>query len=174
MPRAPRPQTPVRIRENTPANYDVRLSTEDADLIESALHRLGVMLSATGKPVMSDPDIAGKYCTLQIGGCQREVFAVMFLDTRHRMLAFEELFYGSIDGAEVHPREVVKRAFHHNAAAVILTHNHPSGNPEPSSADRAVTARLKQALAMLDIRVLDHFVVSGTEAATSMARRGWI
>jgi DNA repair protein RadC len=88
-------------------------------------------------------------------------------------LAFEELFHGTVDGAEVHPREVVRRALAHNAAAVIAGHNHPSGNPEPSAADRAVTARLKQSLALVDVRLLDHFVI-GDGAPSSMAARGWV
>ena len=101
------------------------------------------------------------------------MFAVLFLDTRHRALAFEELFRGGLDGAEVHPREIVRRALAHNAAALIVGHNHPSGNPEPSAADRAVTARLKQALALVDLRLLDHFIV-GDGPPVSLAARGWL
>jgi DNA repair protein RadC len=97
----------------------------------------------------------------------------MFLDARHRLVGFEELFNGTIDGADVHPREVARRALERNAAAVIVGHNHPSGNPEPSPADRAVTGRLKQALALVDVRLLDHFIV-GDGPATSMAARGWV
>ena len=97
----------------------------------------------------------------------------MFLDTRHRIIAIEMLFRGTIDGAEVHPREVARMALKLNAAAVIVAHNHPSGNPEPSAADRAVTAQLKQALGLLDVRLLDHFVVSATQE-TSLAARGWV
>ena len=100
------------------------------------------------------------------------MFAALFLDTRHRALAFEELFRGTIDGAEVHPREVVRRALAHNAAAVIVGHNPPSGNPEPSAADRAVTAQLKQSLALVDVRLLDHFVI-GDGVPVSLAARGW-
>ncbi len=122
---------------------------------------------------LSDPDRAGEYLARRLRPLPHEVFACLFLDTRHRMIAYEELFRGSLDGAEVHPREVSKRCLAHNAAAVILGHNHPSGNPEPSAADRAVTARLKQALALIDVRVLDHFVI-GDGAPTSLARRGWL
>jgi len=100
-----------------------------------------------------------------------EVFAVLFLDNRHRVLAFEELFRGTIDGASVHPREVVRRALHYNAAALILAHNHPSGVSEPSSADRRITERLQAALALIDVRVLDHIVVGHGEF-TSFAERG--
>ncbi len=100
-----------------------------------------------------------------------EVFACIFLDNRHRVIAAEELFRGTIDGASVHPREVVRRAIAHNAAAVICAHNHPSGVAEPSAADVAITRRLTEALALVDVRVLDHFVV-GDEAPLSMAERG--
>ncbi|EKM95994.1 hypothetical protein C211_09813 [Stutzerimonas degradans] len=88
-----------------------------------------------------------------------ELFGCLFLDSRHRVLAFEVLFHGTIDGASVYPRQVVKRALAQNAAAVILTHNHPSGVAEPSQADRQLTQRLKEALALIDVRVLDHFIV---------------
>lgn len=122
---------------------------------------------------LHDPASAGRYFTQRLRGLQHEVFAAMFLDTRHRVIAFEELFRGTLDGAEVHPREVARRALAHNAAALIVGHNHPSGNPEPSAADRAVTARLKQALALVDVRLLDHFVV-GDGPPVSMAARGWM
>ncbi len=122
---------------------------------------------------LSDPSAAGRYFAQRLRGYPHEVFAALFLDTRHRALAFEELFAGTIDGAEVHPREVVRRALAHNAAAVIVGHNHPSGSSEPSAADRAVTARLKQSLALVDVRLLDHFVV-GDGAPASMAARGWV
>lgn len=122
---------------------------------------------------LADPSAAGRYFAQRLRGHPHEVFAVLLLDARHRALAFEELFRGTIDGAEVHPREVVRRALAHNAAAVIVGHNHPSGSAEPSAADRAVTARLKQSLALVDIRLLDHFVV-GDGAPVSLAARGWV
>jgi DNA repair protein RadC len=122
---------------------------------------------------LSDPHSAGRYFAQRLRGQPQEVFACLFLDARHRALAFEELFHGTVDGAEVHPREVVRRALAHNAAAVIAGHHHPSGNPEPSAADRAVTARLKQSLALVDVRLLDHFVI-GDGAPSSMAARGWV
>ncbi|WP_019594796.1 DNA repair protein RadC [Thioalkalivibrio sp. ALM2T] len=99
-----------------------------------------------------------------------EVFGVLFLDNRHRVIAFEELFRGTIDGASVHPREVVRRALHHNAAAVILAHNHPSGVAEPSRSDVAITRRLADALGLVDIRVLDHVIIA--DEAVSLAERG--
>jgi DNA repair protein RadC len=122
---------------------------------------------------LSDPATAGRYFAQRLRARQHEVFAGLFLDTRHRALAFEELFTGTLDGAEVHPREVVRRALQHNAAALIVGHNHPSGNPEPSAADRAITERLKQALGLLDIRLLDHFVI-GDGPPVSLAARGWL
>ena len=123
--------------------------------------------------VLSDPTAAGRYFTQRLRARPREVFAALFLDARHRALGFEELFQGSIDGAEVHPRVLVERALAQAASAVIVGHNHPSGNPEPSAADRAVTARLKQALALVDVRLLDHFVI-GDGAPVSMAARGLV
>lgn len=102
-----------------------------------------------------------------------EVFGCLFLDTRHRMLAFEVLFRGSIDSASVYPRQVVKRALAHNAAAVIFCHNHPSGISEPSQADRTLTRRLIQALDLIEVRVLDHFIV-GDGQPPSMVERGWM
>ncbi len=122
---------------------------------------------------LADPAQAGAYFSRKLRALPHEVFACLFLDTRHRVVAYEELFRGTIDGSEVHPREVARRCLAHNAAAVIFGHNHPSGNPEPSAADRAVTARLKQALGLVEVRVLDHFIV-GDGQATSMAQRGWL
>jgi DNA repair protein RadC len=108
---------------------------------------------------------------LRFAGLEHEVFACIYLDSRHRPIACEELFRGTIDGTSVHTREVVKRALVHNAAAVILAHNHPSGVAEPSQADELITRRLKEALALVDIRVLDHLIV-GSGLVESMAERG--
>lgn len=104
---------------------------------------------------------------------ESEVFAILLLDTKHRILAFKELFYGTIDGASVYPREVVKHALRCNAAAAILVHNHPSGDSTPSQADKLLTERLKEALGLIDVRVLDHIVV-GSEGCTSLVEYGWI
>lgn len=122
---------------------------------------------------LSDPAASARYLKSRLCAYPYEVFACLFLDNRHRVLAFEEMFRGSIDGASVHPREVVRRCLAHNAAAVIFAHNHPSGVAEPSQADRAITLRLRDSLAMIDVRVLDHFVI-GSGEPTSLARRGWI
>jgi DNA repair protein RadC len=100
-----------------------------------------------------------------------EVFCCLFLDTRHRLISYGELFRGTVDGATVYPREVVKRALAHNASALILAHNHPSGVAEPSEADRSITLKLAKALMLVEIRLLDHVVV-GAGHVTSMAERG--
>lgn len=121
--------------------------------------------------LVSDPLAAGAYFSQRLRARPHEVFAALFLDTRHRAIAFEELFRGTIDGAEVHPREVVVRALAHNAAAIIVGHNHPSGSPEPSAADLTLTARLKEALRLVDVRLLDHVLV-GDGPPVSLAARG--
>lgn len=122
---------------------------------------------------LSDPPAAGRYFAQRLRAYRHEVFAALFLDNQHRALAFEELFQGTVDSAEVHPREVVRRALAHNASAVIVGHNHPSGHCEPSAADRAITRRLKEALSLVDIRLLDHFVI-GDGLPVSLAARGWV
>ncbi|MDQ2694962.1 MAG: DNA repair protein RadC [Pseudomonadota bacterium] len=112
-----------------------------------------------------------RYLTARLRHQPHEVFACLFLDNRHRVIDYEELFFGTIDGASVHPRQVVKRALHHNAAAVIFAHNHPSGVAEPSRADEQITVRLKDALGLIDVRVLDHFII-GDGQTVSFAERG--
>ena len=122
---------------------------------------------------LADPGATGRYIKSRLCAYPYEVFACLFLDNRYRVLAFEELFRGSIGGASVHPREVVRRCIAHNASAVILAHNHPSGTPEPSQADRTITLRLRDALGLVDVRVLDHIIV-GDGAPISLAERGWL
>ena len=122
---------------------------------------------------LTDPQQVRHWLRTELRDRPREVFACAFLDSRHRLLRYEELFEGGLDGAEVHPRVVLQHALRHQAAAVLLVHNHPSGHPEPSAADHALTLRLKQALALVDIRVLDHFIVAGN-GVTSFAERGWL
>jgi len=123
-----------------------------------------------GSPLLS-PKHTARYLQSRLRDYPYEVFAVLFLDNRHRVLAFEELFRGTIDGASVHPREVVRRSLALNAAAVILSHNHPSGVAEPSQADQRITTRLREALALVDVRVLDHLVI-GDGDCCSLAQRG--
>lgn len=111
------------------------------------------------------------FLTTRISTREREVFLCLFLDNKHRLIQAEELFFGSIDSSPVFPREVVKRALYFNCAAVIFAHNHPSGNQEPSPADLAITRRLKEALALVEVRVIDHLVIGGTQSV-SLAERG--
>lgn len=122
---------------------------------------------------LTHPAACADYLRARIGGYPYEVFACVFLDNRHRVIACEELFRGTIDGASVHPREVVRRCLTHNAAAVIFAHNHPSGVAEPSQADRDITRHLQQALKLIEVRVLDHFVIGGG-TPLSLAERGWL
>lgn len=112
-----------------------------------------------------------RYLMTRMRDHAHEVFACLFLDNKHRVIQYEELFYGTIDSSSVHPRQVVKRALHHNAAAAIVAHNHPSGVAEPSRADELITVRLKEALALVDVRLLDHIVV-GDGQTVSLAERG--
>ena len=119
------------------------------------------------------PGDTRRYAEARLRGCRAEVFAAFFLDTRHRVIAFEPLFRGALDSAKVHPREVVRRVLVHNAAAVIFVHNHPSGVAEPSGADRTITERLENALGTVDVRVLDHLVVGDGETV-SFSERGWL
>jgi DNA repair protein RadC len=120
---------------------------------------------------LTSPDITRAYLSAQLRSYSFEVFACLFLDNQHRVIQWEELFRGTIDGASVYPREVAKRALFHHAAAVIFAHNHPSGINEPSQADRQITDKLKQALGLFDIRVLDHFIV-GDGQPFSFAEHG--
>jgi DNA repair protein RadC len=120
---------------------------------------------------LSSPSAARRFLQARLRDLPHEVFCCFYLDNRHRLIRFDELFRGTIDGASVHPREVVKEALAHNAAAVILAHNHPSGVAEPSDADQLITRRLKDALALVDIRLLDHLVV-GDGSCVSFAERG--
>ncbi len=121
--------------------------------------------------VLSKPDETRDFLRLRLADYRNEIFGCLFLDNRHRIIAVRELFQGTIDGASVYPRVVVQQAMEVNAAAVVFFHNHPSGVAEPSHADEAITRRLKDALALVDVRVLDHFVVSAGESV-SFAERG--
>lgn len=125
-----------------------------------------------GRPV-TDAGSAERFLRQRLGGRPQEIFAVMFLNARHQLLMFEELFAGSVDRAQVYPREVLRRSLSYNAAAVVLAHNHPSGNPEPSASDVQLTERLKRLLAEIDVRLLDHLVI-GRGRAVSLAERGLI
>jgi len=123
------------------------------------------------RELLCSPGDTSRFLTAQLRDRPFEVFCCLYLDTRHRLIAFEELFRGTIDGANVHPREVVKQALAHNAASLIFAHNHPSGVAEPSRADELITLRLREALALVDIRVLDHLIVAGPRVV-SLAEKG--
>ncbi len=120
---------------------------------------------------ITEPNAATNYLTLRLATLESEVFSAIFLDNRHRVISFDILFNGTISGAAVYAREVVKAALKHNAAAVVLSHNHPSGVAEPSQSDIQLTERLSEALALIDVRVLDHIIIGGTQAV-SFAERG--
>lgn len=123
--------------------------------------------------VLTDPVATREYLSARLRDHAFEVFACLFLDNRHRVIHFEELFRGTINGASVYPREVVRQTLEHNAAAVIFAHNHPSGVAEPSEADRQLTRRLQAALELIDVRVLDHIVIGDGECV-AFSERGWI
>ena len=125
----------------------------------------------TSNQVFSAPRVAKDYLCLQLSAEQREVFSCVFVDSQHKFLAYREMFVGTIDGCTIYPREVVKAALKENAAAVIFAHNHPSGVAEPSQQDIRFTHKLKDALLLIDIRVLDHFIVGGSRVV-SLAERG--
>lgn len=127
----------------------------------------------TVRPALISPRESAAFLKARMESRPYEVFSVLFLDNRHRVLAYEEMFRGTLDGASVHPREVVRAALAHNAAAVIFAHNHPSGVAEPSAADRNITRQLRDALQLIGVRVLDHLVIGAGEP-TSMAARGLI
>ena len=142
----------------------------EADEVLLAAQRL-LAAQVRGSDLMDSPAVVKNFLRSRLGHLPHEVFACLFLDNQHTVISYEELFRGTIDGASVYPREIVKRALALNAAALIFAHNHPSGIAEPSQADQRLTQRLKGALGVVDIRVLDHFVVGESEAL-SFAERG--
>ena len=148
------------------AEFDV---TEQEAIIKLALDILAAR-HAPGSNLTS-PTETTAYLRIKFADYKNEVFCAIFLDNRHRVLSFEEMFQGTVDGSSVQPRVVVQRALEINAAAVVFAHNHPSGIAEPSNADEQITRRLKDALALVDVRVLDHIVVGVTET-TSFSERG--
>ncbi|WP_197339775.1 JAB domain-containing protein [Ralstonia solanacearum] len=138
---------------------DYRPATPD-QILEAA--RLVVDQKMPCGVEFSSPAAVKEYLRAKLAGFEHEVFAVLLLDAQHRLIAYVEMFRGTIDCAAVYPREMVKEVLRHNAAAVLLAHNHPSGSPEPSVCDKALTQRLKDALALVGVRVLDHIIVAGT------------
>jgi len=160
----------TRSRTN-PASFKLAGEATLPELFE-AVRELSQTYAET-KPSLSSPALVKSYLHARLNHLPREEFHGLFLDTQNNLLHHATLFTGTIDSCAVHPREVVKIALHHNAASLIFAHNHPSGNPEPSPADRAITERLKNALALIDVRVLDHVVI-GDGTSVSLAERGWI
>jgi DNA repair protein RadC len=138
------------------------------------LARRALAGSLKAKDTMASPQAVRDWLRLSLGNLQHEVFVALWLDAQNRLIASEELFRGTLTQTSVYPREVVKRALLHNAGAVILAHNHPSGLAEPSRADEVLTSSLKQALALIDVKLLDHFIVTGGADPLSFAERGLI
>jgi DNA repair protein RadC len=149
--------------------YEFTRPLSEDEIVEFATRIIDVRFQRL--EVLLNPSVTKSFLIMQLSMFEQEVFGCVYLDTRHRVICFEKLFYGTIDGASVHPREVVKNAMKNNAAAVILAHNHPSGVSEPSIADQKITQRLREALSLVDVRVLDHIIVGGT-ATTSFAEMG--
>jgi DNA repair protein RadC len=144
---------------------------QTADVLDRA-HALLAQRYRSGSPVLTSPALTREFLRVHLGACEYEIFGLLHLDSRHRLIAVEDLFRGTIASASVHPREVVKAALARNSAAVVLFHNHPSGLTEPSSADELITRRLREALALIDVRVLDHLIVA--ESIYSFAEHGLI
>lgn len=156
---------------NSNKQHDYPFKTSELnELLERAAEALAAKYKREG--TFTNPTNVKEYLKLKLGAHDREVFAVMLLDNQHQLISFEELFFGTIDAASIYPREVVKAALNHSAAAVVFAHNHPSGIAEPSQADRRITQRLVDALKLVDIRVLDHIVVG--EDCVSFAEKGWV
>ncbi len=142
-----------------------------ADEVINAAREIIESMMMQRETLLTSPDLVRQYLQARLGRSEREIFCVLFLDSQNRLISAEDLFQGTIDGASVYPREVVKAAMKHNAAAVVLCHNHPSCYLEPSQADVRITQRLKAALELIDVRVIDHFIVSGIDSV-SFAERG--
>jgi len=136
------------------------------------LSRRALQARLTERDLFSSPDAVRDWLRLKLGSLPHEVFGALWLDAQNRLIRYEELFRGTLSQTSVYPREVIKSALAHNAAAVILAHNHPSGLTQPSRADETLTTSLKQALAQVDVKVLDHFIVAGNAPPLSFAERG--
>lgn len=158
-------------KTTTPGTFKLAGLTTLPELFE-AVRELSAQY-ATTRPNLTSPKLVRDYLHARLSGLEHEEFHGLFLDTQNSLISHESLFIGTIDSCAVHPREVAKLALSLNAAAIIFAHNHPSGNPEPSAADRQITERLKKALALIDVRVLDHIVI-GEGTSVSLAERGWI
>ncbi len=161
--------TPARGRtgkQNPPA-----MTAREKRAIYRAMDILETHLKQATGVAFNSPRAVRNLLALKLAHEESEQFLVLFLDTQHRLIAADTMFYGTLGQTSVYPREVIKRALHHNAAAVIFAHNHPSGVAEPSQSDRMLTDALKQALSLVDVRVLDHFIIAGSDAL-SFAEKG--
>jgi len=166
----------ILLRTGTPGHSALDLAR---DALKS-FHSLRKLIAADRQrfcaergPSLASPRATRDFLSSQLRDLEHEVFCCLYLDKRHRLIQFQELFRGTIDGASVHPREIVKLALQRNAAAVIIAHNHPSGVAEPSQADELITQRVKEALGLVDIRLLDHIII-GDGASVSLAERGLV
>lgn len=148
------------------------ISETEREVVDNALSIIASKLKCRDQ-FFNDPDMVKNYLRLRLAMEKRELFVVLFLDSQHRLVVDETVFMGTLDAAPLYCRVVAQKALQYNAAAVVIAHNHPSGVAEPSRADRSITERLSQSLSLLDIRVLDHFVV-GYPEVISFAERGWL
>lgn len=162
----------MKVSDENEVAYEVTQAKISED--ETIRKALNILIVRTKREtILSSSENVRDFLTLHTQGLEHEILGAMFLDNQHRLIVVEDIFRGTIDGASVYPREVAKIGLAHNAAALILYHNHPSGKAEPSQADIAITAKLKDALALVGIRVLDHVIVGGGETV-SLAERGLI
>lgn len=156
------------MRKKTEQVYVTHEPLTAHQVLEKAAEILADQFKREG--LLNSPEVCKQYLQCRLAGKQREVFALLLLDSSHRLIEYCELFYGTIDSASVYPREVIQLVLEKNAAAIILAHNHPSGNTEPSVADKKITQRISEALALIDVRVLDHIIVG--EKPISFAELG--
>lgn len=159
---------PVLLVRDTNGNY---ITAPKCAILEAA--RNVIQSKLVKGEAFTSPEAVKEFLVMKLGGFEHEVFSIILMDNQHKVISYLEMFRGTVNSATVHPREIVKTALAANASAVIISHNHPSGFPEPSGSDRAITKRLKDALELVDIRVLDHIIVAGLESV-SFAERGII
>lgn len=159
------------VTHETPGQYQLQRPVTDDEIVNMARQLIAERFQR-GHAIHCPTD-THDYLMLELATLEREVFFCLYLDNQHQLLIAETCFLGTVDGASVHPREIVKRALSLNACALIVAHNHPSGKPEPSQADRQITQKLKDALALVEVRVLDHLVIGGTQYF-SFAEHGWL
>jgi len=164
----------MKVNSEAPAPYSAEVIDDDS-IIERAIKLIQSKLKTPGK-ALTNPNLVKDYLILHLAQFEEEHFSLILLNNQHQVIGFENVFRGTVDTTSVYPREIVKTVLSHNAAAVILAHNHPSGNPDPSNSDVALTKRLTESLALIDVRVLDHIIVGGCSQTltTSLAERGLI